>query len=98
MKNSRFQVFVLAVFCTLLAPLLMFLQLGQALIGSKERAYAMAVAFDQMGNCLFGGQPNMTISTRVGNALKQGEPWAKPAAAFIDALFGKGHCLANATV
>ena len=38
----------------------------------------------------------MTISERVGLAVLAGKRWAPPAARLIDALFGAGHCAAEA--
>lgn len=58
----------------------------------------MAIAYDECGNALFGGARGETISARTGNALIQGRRWAKIAAPAIDAIFGTGHCLANATM
>lgn len=94
---SRVKVLILVLVCTVLAPALLLAMFLQAVIGSEPRAQSMAVAFDECGNSLFGGEPTMTISTRVGNALLAGKGWARAAARFIDFFFGPGHCLANAT-
>jgi len=83
---------------TLVTPILNLAMLMQALFGSEERAKSMAVAQDECGNALFGGPADQTISTRTGNALIEGKNWAKIAAPIIDFMFGKGHCLANATL
>jgi hypothetical protein len=84
--------------CTLAAPILCVAMLCQAAFGSTSRALSMAVAQDECGNALFGGSRGETISTRTGNALIQGDRWARYIAPAIDFLFGKGHCLANATI
>lgn len=72
--------------------------LCQAAFGSTDRALSMAIAQDECGNALFGGSRGETISTRTGNALIAGKRWAKIVAQIIDAIFGAGHCLANATI
>lgn len=95
---GRFTLVKLWVLCVLIAPFLLVLQLGQALFGSPSRSFKMALALDAVGNALLGGEPTMTVSTRVGNGLKRGEPWATPAAKFIDMIFGKNHCLDNADI
>jgi hypothetical protein len=93
---SRCTLLVLWAACLLAMPILLLAMLCQALAGSPERAMSMAVAFDESGNALFGGDPRQTISTRVGKALVAGEPWAKFVAPVIDFFFGEGHCLAHA--
>ncbi|EIF32520.1 hypothetical protein BCh11DRAFT_00248 [Burkholderia sp. Ch1-1] len=95
---TRLKLCCLWLLCALVTPILLVAMLVQALLGSAPRAQRMAVAYDECGNCLLGGEPTVTISTRTGNALIQGKRWAKIAAPCIDALFGAGHCLANATL
>lgn len=70
----------------------------QAAFGSRDRALSMAVAYDECGNALFGGERNETISARTGNALIEGKRWARVVSPIIDAMFGAGHCQANATM
>lgn len=95
---SRLTLLKLWLLCLAVAPILLLAQLIHSTVGSRKRAYTMAVALDEVGNAMLGGSPNETISTRVGNALLLNKPWAKPSAMFIDALFGKGHCLSKATL
>jgi hypothetical protein len=95
---SRLQLCGLWLLCVFASLILLVAMLAQALIGSAPRAQRMAVAYDECGNALFGGPPTETISTRTGNALIQGRRWAKIIAPCIDAIFGAGHCLANATL
>lgn len=95
---TRLKLCGLWIMCVLVTPILLLAMLAQALFGSEPRAQRMAVAYDECGNSLFGGEPTVTISERTGNALIQGKRWAKIVAPCIDAIFGKGHCLANATV
>jgi hypothetical protein len=93
-QNSRSNAVLLWFVCSLFLIPLSVMQLLQALFGSPVRSHKMALAIDQCGNALFGGDPAMTISERVGRNLRAGKAWAKPVAAFIDFFFGKGHCLA----
>lgn len=95
---SRVQLLLVWVLCLVTSPVLFIAMACQAAFGSRDRALSMAVAYDECGNALFGGTRGETISARVGNGLIQGKRWAKIAAPCIDLLFGKGHCLANATL
>ncbi|MPW17866.1 hypothetical protein GCT13_13200 [Paraburkholderia sp. CNPSo 3157] len=95
---SRLRLFGLWLMCTLVTPVLLIIMLGDALFGSTARAKAMAIAQDEEGNAMLGGPPTQTISERTGNALITGERWAHFVAPCIDLIFGKGHCLANATL
>lgn len=95
---TRKQLLLLWMICTVFMPVLSIAMFIQAAFGSESRAKAMAVAQDECGNALFGGPPEQTISTRTGNALIEGRPWAKVVAPVIDYFFGKGHCLANASI
>jgi hypothetical protein len=92
MKPTRRTAFKLWLACTLVLPALWFMQLMQGLFGSPTRSINMAVALDQQGNALFGGDPRMTISERAGLAQMDGKRWARLAVPLIDALFGAGHC------
>jgi hypothetical protein len=78
-------------------PLLLTMMLLQAVFGSTSRAKGMALAQDQCGNALFGGNPKESISEHTGNALLAGKRWARIVAPMIDFFFGEGHCIANAT-
>lgn len=93
---SKFKLICVCMLCVIAAPILCLFMIGQALIGSPDRAMSMVVAFDECGNALFGGDPQETISRRTGLALLSGKRWAKVVAPIIDFIFGKGHCLANA--
>lgn len=95
---NRAKLIILWAACTAVMPILSIAMLCQATFGSEERAQSMAVAQDECGNALFGGPPQQTISTRVGNGLIEGKSWAKVVAPFIDFFFGEGHCLSNATI
>lgn len=95
---SRMKLVFLWALCTAFMPVLSIAMLCQAAFGSEKRALAMAVSQDECGNALFGGPANQTMSTRTGNGLIEGKRWAKIAAKIIDFIFGKGHCLANASL
>jgi hypothetical protein len=82
--------------CTAVLPVLWIMQLLQGLFGSTSRSINMAVALDQQGNALLGGDPRMTLSERSGLARMAGKRWAKTAVPLIDAVFGRGHCHSEA--
>lgn len=93
---TRKKLFLIWVLCVIITPLLLVAMLGQILSGSTQRAYSMAIALDECGNCLLGGDAQETISRRVGLAFIAGKPWSRVTVPVIDMVFGKGHCLANA--
>jgi len=93
---SKVKLILICLMCAVFAPVLVLCMLAQALFGSGDRALSMAVAFDECGNALFGGDATETISRRTGLALLAGKRWAKIVAPVIDFIFGPGHCLANA--
>ena len=82
--------------CAIVTPLLILAMLAQSIAGSVTRAQAMAVAFDEAGNALLGGDAQETISRRTGLAFIAGKRWARAAAPVIDYFFGAGHCAENA--
>lgn len=47
----------------------------------------LLVAFDQLGNTLCDGDPDETISSRVGKAALAGSRWALVAECLINAMF-----------
>ena len=51
------------------------------------------IALDQMGNTLLGGDPDETISSRVGRRWPGS--WVRR---LIDTVFGPGHCRDNIEV
>lgn len=50
------------------------------------------VSFDQMGSVLLGGDPDETISSRVGKWSASGSIYGKYAEELLNAIFGKNHC------
>ncbi|WP_316154693.1 hypothetical protein [Cupriavidus sp. BIC8F] len=94
---SRAKLMMIWALCAISAPILLLAMACQAGFGSTSRALSMAIAYDECGNALFGGARGETISARTGNALLAGKRWARIVAPLIDAIFGAGHCLANAT-
>ncbi|MBE3122215.1 MAG: hypothetical protein IMZ53_09570 [Thermoplasmata archaeon] len=59
----------------------------------------VAIGFDQLGNTLWGGQPDETISSRIGRIKKANGgkiPWNRPVIRIIDAgleKIDKGHSI-----
>lgn len=54
--------------------------------------HRLLIAIDQLGNTLADGNPDETISSRVGKASLAGKWWGKLLEPIIDAWFGQGHC------
>ena len=52
----------------------------------------LAVALDQLGNALVGGNAHGTLSARAWEAWCAGRAWGRWARPAIDAVFGAGHC------
>ncbi len=53
---TRLKLCGLWLLCALVTPILLAAMLIQALLGSAPRAQRMAVAYDECGNCLPGGE------------------------------------------
>jgi len=55
----------------------------------KQYAFNLALSLDQLVNVLLLGDPDESISGRLGRALLSGEPkyFVKPMAAFVDWIF-----------
>lgn len=93
---SRLRLVAIWLLCAAVTPLLLAGMLLQAIGGAQGRALGIAVALDEAGNALFGGDARQTISTRTGKGLVAGKRWARLAAPVIDFFFGAGHCAAHA--
>lgn len=95
---KRCKLFAIFLLVMVLVPIILLTMLVDIIVGCDSRAMAIAIGIDEAGNGAMGGDPSMTVSTRVGNALKKGKRWARPAAAVIDFFFGEGHCLNNSSI
>ena len=95
---SRKQLLGLWLVCAMATPLLLLAMFVQMAFGSPVRGKSVALLYDRCGNDALGGTVGLSISEQVGNALVRGRPWAKYAAAIIDALMGAGHTRSNATI
>lgn len=63
-----------------------------------DRLLNIATAGDEVVNAVVGGKPRETISGSVARAFKARKWWAPLVMAVIDAVYGKGHCLAQAAI
>lgn len=50
------------------------------------------IAIDQLGNAFANGNPDETISSRVGRAAVAGKRWGMILERVIDWMFWPGHC------
>ena len=90
------------VFVLLLAPLVFLFQVLFLLPTGGAMAiapyfYGVAVSLDQLGNAFLRGNPDQTISGRLGLALEAHQfgrfEWRVKLCRFLDWAFGeKGHC------
>lgn len=60
----------------------------------------LLLALDQLINAITAGDPDESVSSRVGKCRRgdHGRVWqlvAAPLARILDAIFGDGHCLAS---
>lgn len=58
----------------------------------KRYIWNLLIAFDQLGNALRGGDPDETISSAAGKAMRNGKRWACVLCRFLN-WFEKDHCL-----
>lgn len=93
--SSRAKTLVLWILITAVLPIAQLVMLFQILFGANVRAHNQAVAYDEAGNAMFGGRPDQTMSSRVGDAKVRGQKWAVIAQPLLDFFFGKGHALSN---
>jgi hypothetical protein len=66
-----------------------------ALFG-RDRAWAIALGYDHLGNAATGGNPNETISSRAYKAMQDGRRWGCILCRLLDYL-QKDHCKKSAT-
>lgn len=60
----------------------------------KKYITNVAVAVDQLGNALLGGDPDETISSRAAKAALKGATWGCVLCRLLDYL-DPGHCVRN---
>lgn len=58
----------------------------------KQYFRNILIGIDQLGSSLLGGDPDETISSRVGKWAATGSRLGRAVECFIDFLFWKGHC------
>jgi hypothetical protein len=62
-----------------------------AIIWGSDQADHIALSYDQLGNVVFNGSEDETISSRAGLAAIKGRRWACILCRFLD-WFQKDHC------
>lgn len=85
--------FALWLLCMLAALVSSGWMLAAVCFGSN-RAWRLAVAYDQLANTAFGGDEDETISSRAGKAAREGRWWACRLCRLLD-WFDPGHCEKN---
>lgn len=76
--------------CMLAALVSSAWMLGVVLFGS-DRAWRLAVAYDQLANTTFGGDEDETISSRAAKAARNGKRWGCLLCRLLDRFEDK-HC------
>lgn len=79
--------------CLLIALVASAWMLGAVCLGS-QRAWRLAVSYDQLANTAFGGDEDETISSRAGKAAREGKWWACRLCRLLD-RFDPNHCENN---
>lgn len=88
--RTRLVLLAILVICVVSA-IYALLRMAWAVITSPQRAWRLAVSFDQLGNAAANGDPDETISSRAGKARKAGRLWGCVLCKVLDAL-DPGHC------
>lgn len=58
----------------------------------KKWFISVTAAFSQLLNATTGGNRDQSFSSRSWEAKTVGRPWGPLSVAFVDLLFGTGHC------
>lgn len=98
MTISRFNLLLCWLLIAALLPFVMVAFLLAVLFGDLKVAINTAIALDQSGNAIIGGNPDETISSACGRIIAAGR-WGHWRYWFglliVDRLFGRGHCVAS---
>ena len=62
-----------------------------AILSGSDRAWRLAVSYDQLANTAFGGDEDETISSRAAKARMKGKRWGCALCRFLDWL-DTNHC------
>ena len=62
-----------------------------AILSGSDRAWRLAVSYDQLANTAFGGDEDETISSRAEKARRKGKRWGCELCRVLDRL-DKDHC------
>lgn len=57
----------------------------------KRYIWNLLIALDQFGNALFAGDPDETISSRAGKAMREGKVWGCVLCSALN-WFERDHC------
>lgn len=58
----------------------------------KRYFWNILIAIDQFGNAVTGGDPDETISSRAGKAMREGKAWGCVLCRFLN-LLENDHCI-----
>lgn len=91
---NRFTLLAIFIVCQLANLLAGAWMLVSILVGS-QRAWRLAIAYDQLANAAVGGNEDETISSRANRARGEGRRWGCVLCRLLDRL-EKDHCAKSA--
>lgn len=74
-----------------IAPVLAMARYCWAIASNPQRAWRIAVGFDQLANVAANGNEDETISSRAARARDEGRRWGCVLCSFLDRI-DPGHC------
>jgi DNA polymerase III delta prime subunit len=93
---NRFSLFLIFILCQVASAVSALWMLIAILVGS-DRAWRLAISYDQLANTATGGSEDETISSRANRARLEGRRWGCVLCKLLDKL-DKDHCEKSAGV
>lgn len=93
---NRFSLFLIFILCQVASTVSALWMLIAILVGS-DRAWRLAISYDQLANTATGGSEDETISSRANRARLEGRRWGCVLCKLLDKL-DKDHCEKSAGV
>jgi len=93
---NRFSLLLIFLLCQVASAVSALWMLVAILVGS-DRAWRLAISYDQLANTATGGSEDETISSRANRARLEGRRWGCVLCKLLD-KFEKDHCPKSAGV
>lgn len=91
---NRLRLCIIFAVC-LFASLYAVVRMAWCIVVAPNKAWAMAAAYDRLGNTATNGLPYETISSRANRARMEGRPWGCHLCAVLDWI-DQDHCRKSA--